>query len=315
MNTSNILSVEPNKEFVQTDYINSVTQRALNYIKAGFPVHFRGPAGTGKSTLAKHVASQLGRPTALLHGDEEMTSGSLVGGENGYRFKRVRDNFISTVLKEEEQMTKTWMDNRLTEACKNGYTLIYDEFTRSRPETNNVLLSVLQDRLLTMSNENYTGNPYLEVHPDFTAIFTSNPEEYAGTHKSQDALRDRMVTIDLDYPDFETELQIVYEKARLPLDICEYITKIVRDLRDSEICDYSPTIRAGIMIAKTMTTMDMESEDDLDLFTQYCQDILSSETTRFSQNNKSKNEVKKLIANLVLQHQPQNTRFYGRISV
>lgn len=309
MNRANTLSVEPNKEFIETEYITSITTRALNYIKAGFSVHFRGPAGTGKSTLAKHVASKLNRPTALIHGDEEMTSGSLVGGESGYQFKRVRDNFISSVLKEEEVMTKKWMDNRLTEACRHGYTLIYDEFTRSRPETNNVLLSILQDRLLTLTNETYNGNPYLEVHPDFTAIFTSNPEEYAGTHKSQDALRDRMVTIDLEYPDYETELEIVYAKSQMPLDVCEYITKIVRELRDSELCDFSPTIRAGIMIAKTLTVMDMEPEDDLNLFAQYCQDVLSSETTKLNHKSKSKNEIKKLIGNLVIKHRPKQSTF------
>lgn len=292
------LVVEANGEFVETPYIQEITNRTLNYIKAGFPVHFRGPAGTGKSTLAKHIAGKLGRPTSLIHGDEELTSSSLVGGESGYRFKRVRDNFISTVLKEEETMTKGWVDNQLTEACRYGYTLIYDEFTRSRPEANNVLLSILQDRILTLSHENYSGNPYLEVHPGFTAIFTSNPEEYAGTHKSQDALRDRMVTIDLDYPDYETELEIIYAKGRIPMDVSELITNIVRELRESGQCEFSPTIRSGIMIAKTITVIDMEPEEDIELFTTYCQDILSSETSRLAKKT-NQNEVKTLIKEIV----------------
>ncbi len=64
---------------------------------------------------------------------------------------------------------------------------------RSRPEANNVLLAILEERLLEMPsgrvNEGYTC-----VHPNFRAIFTSNPEEYAGVHKTQDALLDRMIT-------------------------------------------------------------------------------------------------------------------------
>jgi len=308
MTRDTTLIVEPNKEFVETDYINQIKSRALNYIKAGFPVHFRGPAGTGKSTIAKHVAGHLNRPITLLHGDEEITSGSLVGGESGYQYKRVRDNFIASVLKEEEVMTKNWVDNKLTEACKHGYTLVYDEFTRSRPEANNVLLSVLQDRLLTVSNESYSGSPYLEVHPEFTAIFTSNPEEYAGTHKSQDALRDRMVTIDLDYPDFETEVKIAYAKARLPRDVCEYIVSIVRSLRETGECEFSPTIRAGIMIAKTLTVINMEPEDDMNLFITYCQDILSSETSRLSKKS-NQDHIKTLIKEIALRNKPQNSRF------
>ncbi|MEM6641777.1 MAG: gas vesicle protein GvpN [Bacteroidota bacterium] len=292
------LLVAPDKEFVETKYINEITERALNYIRAGYPVHFRGPAGTGKSTLAKHIASKLNQPISLIHGDEELTSSNLVGGEAGYKFKRVRDNFISTVLKEEEVMTKGWVDNRLTEACRNGHTLIYDEFTRSRPEANNVLLSVLQDRMLTLCNEAYAGNPYLEVHPDFVAIFTSNPEEYAGTHKSQDALRDRMVTIDLDYPDYETELDIIYAKARVPMDVCELIIELVRELRESDVCQYSPTIRSGIMIAKTITVMGLEPEEDIALFTTYCQDVLSSETSSAS-GRTNQQEVRALIGNII----------------
>lgn len=301
MSRDTTLVMEADNEFVETDYIQEITTRALNYIKAGFPVHFRGPAGTGKSTLAKHVASKIGRPTSLLHGDEEMTTSNLIGGESGYRYKKVRDNFIASVLKEEEVMTKQWTDNRLTQACKNGHTLIYDEFTRSRPEANNVLLSILQDKILTMSNESYHGNPYQEVHPNFTAIFTSNPEEYAGTHKSQDALRDRMVTIDLDYPDFETELEIVYAKARLPKDVCELITKIVRSLRESGECEFAPTIRGGIMIAKTLTVMGMEPDDNISLFTTYCQDILSSETSRLAKKT-NQDHIRNLIKEIIQKH-------------
>ncbi|MEQ9298774.1 MAG: gas vesicle protein GvpN [Cyclobacteriaceae bacterium] len=303
------LLAEADEEFVETPYIEEITERALNYIKAGFPVHFRGPAGTGKSTLAKHLASKLNRPISLIHGDEEMTSSNLVGGESGYRYKKVRDNFIASVLKEEETMTKQWVDNRLTEACKYGHTLIYDEFTRSRPEANNVLLSILQDKMLTLSNEGSGGNPYLEVSPAFNAIFTSNPEEYAGTFKSQDALRDRMVTLDLDYPDYETEASIVYAKARMPLDVCQLITKIVRSLRDSGQCEFSPTIRAGIMIAKTLTVMNMEPEDNISLFTTYCQDILASETSRLAKRT-NQLEIKQLIKEIIDQHTTSNIRSF-----
>lgn len=287
------------KDFVVTPYIREVTKRALNYIEAGFPVHFRGPAGTGKSTLARYVASKLLKPISLILGDEEMTTADMIGGESGYSIKKVRDNFITTVLKEEEVYTKNWKENQLTEACKMGYTLIYDEFTRSRPEANNVFLSVLQDKILASSNT--SGKSYIQVHPDFTAIFTSNPEEYAGTYKSQDALRDRMVTIDIDYPDFDTELAIVYTKARLPRDICGLITKIVRSLRESEICEVSPTVRGGIMIARTIAVLGIEPEDDVNLFTTYCQDILSSETSRGAKKS-DQSRVKELIKEIVVEH-------------
>ncbi|MFN8468292.1 MAG: AAA family ATPase [Caldilineaceae bacterium] len=94
------------------------------------------------------------------------------------------DNFIHTVRKTEEDMVQRWVDHRLSTACREGYTLVYDEFTRSKPEANNVLLSVLEERILILPNSTNSGG-YIKVHPDFTALFTSNPEEYAGVHASQ----------------------------------------------------------------------------------------------------------------------------------
>ena len=73
-------------------------------------------------------------------------------------------------------MTQQWVDNRLTTACQFGLTLIYDEFTRSRPEANNVLLSILEERILVLPNARGRES-YLKVHPDFRAIFTSNPDQ------------------------------------------------------------------------------------------------------------------------------------------
>jgi len=149
-------------DFVETGYIKDVTERALAYIKAGFPIHFRGTTGTGKTTLAMHVANILGRPVVMIHGDEEFSTSDLVGGEYGYRMKKVVDNFIHSVLKTEEDMSKKWVDNRLTIACKYGFTLIYDEFTRARPEANNILLSVLQEKMMDLPAAR-EGDNYLRV--------------------------------------------------------------------------------------------------------------------------------------------------------
>jgi len=266
-------------DFVETGYIKDVTVRALAYIKAGFPIHFRGTTGTGKTTLALHVANILGRPVVMLHGDEEFSTSDLVGGEYGYRMKKIVDNFIHSVLKTEEDMSKKWVDNRLTVACKYGFTLIYDEFTRARPEANNVLLSVLQEKMMDLPAAR-EGEDYLQVDPDFTAIFTSNPEEYAGVHRSQDALRDRMITIDLDYFDKDTEVAIVKAKSGASGADAEKIVDIVRELRSSELCEFPPTIRGCIMIAKTLKVRNGLVAANDKIFRETSHDILSSETSR-----------------------------------
>jgi len=139
-----VLSTQPSADFVETPYIKNLTNRALDYIRAGFPVNLSGPAGVGKTTLALHIADKIGRPAVIVCGDHEFGSSDLIGGLLGYHKKYLKDNYIRSVLKTDESMTSQWVDNRLTTACQHGLTLIYDEFTRSRPEANNVLLSILQ---------------------------------------------------------------------------------------------------------------------------------------------------------------------------
>lgn len=265
--------------FVETPFIQDIVDRSLTYIAAGFPIHFRGTSGTGKTTLAMHVASKLGRPMVMVHGDEEFSTSDLVGGEHGYRMRKVIDNYIHTVLKTEEDMSRRWVDNRLTVAARYGFTLIYDEFTRSRPEANNVLLSVLQEKMLDMPAAGEQEG-YLRVHPDFTAIFTSNPEEYAGVYRSQDALRDRMITLDLDQMDEETELAITEAKSGIERADAEEIVRIVRGLRASGVCEFAPTIRGCIMVAKVMKTQGASIALGDGSFRQACLDILASESSR-----------------------------------
>jgi nitric oxide reductase NorQ protein len=272
-----VLSAQPSADFVETHYIRDLTDRALDYIRAGFPVHFSGPAGVGKTTLALHIAARLDRPAVLICGDHEFNSSDLVGGLYGYRKKYLKDNFIRSVLKTDESMTSHWVDNRLTTACQYGLTLIYDEFTRSRPEANNVLLSVLEERLLPLPTAR-GGENYLKVHPSFAAIFTSNPEEYAGVYKSQDALRDRMVTIELGNFDEETEVAITQAKSELSLDASRCIVSLVRKVREAKSKNkLTPTVRACIIIGKMLNLRGGVALGTNHGFKQICQDILMPE--------------------------------------
>ena len=285
-----VLQPKAGNEFVETSFVKGVVGRALHYLKAGFPVHFRGISGTGKTTLALRVAELLGRPVLMLHGDEQLTTTDLVGAETGYHMKKLRDNFISSVLKIEEETSKRWVDNRLTVAVENGFTLIYDEFTRSRPEANNVLLSVLQEGILDLPVNREAGSVgYLKVHPGFRAIFTSNPEEYAGVHRSQDALRDRMVTLDLEGLDEETECLILERKSGLGPKEAAKIVKVVRHLRESGQYEFAPTVRGCIMIAKTVKEYGRGvrvSRGD-PIFNKICLDVLTSETSRIGSKTTS----------------------------
>jgi gas vesicle protein GvpN len=278
---------EASQEFVESPYVQNLTRRALAYLEVGYPIHFAGPAGTGKTTLAFHAAAQRGRRVVLLHGDDEFGSSDLVGRHSGYRKQKLIDNFIHSVLKTEESMNLTWMDNRLTLACKEGYTLIYDEFTRSRPEANNALLSILEEKIINLPKISQGGEGYLEVHPEFRAIFTSNPEEYAGVHKTQDALMDRLITVNLGHFDRETEIQIAMAKSGLPRQDAENIVDLVREMRTFGVNNHRPTIRACIAIAKILAHQGARARIDDPVFLWACRDVLNSDTAKVTRGGQS----------------------------
>ena len=271
---------QPSDEFVCTPYIRDVSERALAYLEAGYAVHFSGPAGTGKTTLAFHVAAQLGRPVSLIHGDDEFGSSDLIGRNAGYRKHTLIDNFIHSVLKTEEEMKTLWVDNRLTAACQHGYTLVYDEFTRSRPEANNALLSILSERILNLPRLREFGEGYLKVHPEFRAIFTSNPGEYAGVHKTQDALMDRLITINVGHFDRETEIEVVITRSGIGRSDAETIVDIVRELRSSGVNNHRPTVRVSIAMARILAKRQARAVLDDPVFRWVCGDLLTADTAK-----------------------------------
>lgn len=268
-----IITPKASDGFIETPYIKKIINRALDYLRCGFAVHLTGPTGVGKTTMAMHIAAILGRPMVLICGDYEFGTSDLVGGVSGYRRKFTRDNFIRSVLKTEEEMTTQWVDNRLTIACKYGYTLVYDEFTRSRPEANNVFLSVLEGRILPLPRSN-GGEDYIKVHPDFAAIFTSNTEEYAGVFKSQDALKDRLVTIELGDFDEYTEVAITQAKSKITPEDARRIVRLIRNVRQLYPDQYLPTLRACIKIAKILKLHGKHAEKDCELFRDVCKDVI-----------------------------------------
>jgi nitric oxide reductase NorQ protein len=267
-------SARKRADFVETEQVRELTERAMGYLDSGLGVNLEGASGTGKTTLALHIATQLGRPMTLISGDNEFGSSNLLGSNSGFRRRKVVDNFIHTVLKVDEESSTSWVDERLTVACKNGYTLVYDEFTRSKAEANNVLLPVLEEGILIFPSAAGKGG-YMKVHPDFRAIFTSNPDDYAGVHLVQEALRDRLVTMRLEGFDTQTESGIVAARSGLEESQAHAITELVRTVRhNNDLFKVKHSVRAALQIARVAANRGLTVEAGNAMFEQVVMDVL-----------------------------------------
>ncbi len=265
---------EASDGFVHTERVDGTITRAMAYIASGYPVHLAGPAGTGKTTLAFHIAALRGRPVSLIHGNDSFGGGDLVGRDTGYRRSSTVDNYIHSVLKTEESLDVNWTDNRLTTACKNGHTLIYDEFNRTRAEANNTLLSILEEGILATPR---AGAGYIRVHPEFRLILTSNPVEYAGVHRTQDALLDRLITIRCGHYDAKTEAEIVAAATDCDPSAATRIVSLVRTLRGEQENAPRPTIRAAIALARVTREAGVEVDARDEVFAAIAWDILGED--------------------------------------
>ncbi|MFD2924975.1 gas vesicle protein GvpN [Halobacillus naozhouensis] len=286
------------KALIQDTRTKSLLSRSLRYLKAGYPVHFTGPAGAGKTSLALALAKKRKRPVMLMHGNHELNNKDLIGDFTGYTSQKVVDQYVRSVYKKDENVTETWRDGRLLEAAKHGYTLVYDEFTRSRPTTNNIFLSILEEGVIPLYGSKLT-EPFVRVHPEFSVIFTSNPVEYAGVYKTQDALLDRLITISVDYQDLDREAEIVSEKIGVEDSEAKAITTLVTKLRQqcTKADSKGPSLRSSLMIARLSSKEDIPIDGENEDFQELCLDLLSHTVSRCLETEHPLQEAEKLILN------------------
>jgi len=286
------------KNFVETQAVKEYEDLIELWLKAGYPVHIIGPTGCGKTTLAMRIAEKLKKPAVWINGDEAITTTDLVGGYSKIEMSRLRDRFIHNVQKDKDIVEPQWTSNPLALAVKHGYTLIYNEFSRAKPEANNVLLSVLEEGVLELPTK-FGEERYIKVHPNFSTILTSNNIEYAGVHKPQDALLDRLVSIHMDYYDEDTEIKIVQAHSEISIDKATQIVKIIRGLRNQLNGAEKPGTRPAIMIAQGLNLVNgLEKEAYNKYFEKLCVCAIASKFENLNALSKKASLVREQIQKL-----------------
>ncbi|ESS11774.1 MAG: gas vesicle protein GvpN [uncultured archaeon A07HR60] len=243
--------------------------------------------------MATHLAQERERPVVWINGDADLTTSDLVGEYGETEQITEHDKYIHNVVKSKNIVRDRWVDNPLTIAVREGATLVYNEFSRTKPVANNVLLSVFEEGVLELPGQRGESR-YVDVHPEFRAVLTSNSVEYAGVHEPQDALLDRLVGIYMDHYDHETEAAIISSHVSDPdAERIEPIVDLMGELRDR--LDIEVGTRAGIMAVEGLEYAD---DPDRATLTNICVDVLASKLAHHSEVQALRQEVEAAIDKL-----------------
>lgn len=260
--------------FFEDDAISSILQRAQTYVAAGACLNLSGPAGLGKTSMALRVAERLGRPVSFMAGNQWLDATDFVGREVGQTSRTIVDKYIQSVRRTDYEMRADWKDSILAVSMQKGYTLVYDEFTRASPDANSILISVLEEGILVKTDRASKGS-YIEAHPDFRIIVTSNPHDYVGVNGAPDALLDRMVTLPLPQLSAQTAAGIVAMRTGLDPHTSHRIVSVVLGIMAASDNGQGSSLRSAMIIARVATHMIRQGTFNDGALIQLTQDVLS----------------------------------------
>ena len=145
-------------------------------------VVIEGPPGTGKSTLLRAVARQLGVGFEFVEGNAELTPARLIG------------HFDPARVLAEGYDPDVFVDGPLASALRDGSLLYVEEINRVPEETLNVLITVMSEAELHVPR---LGR--LAAAPGFRLVAAMNPFDAIGTARISGAVYDRVCRLAVDY--------------------------------------------------------------------------------------------------------------------
>ncbi|MFC0775487.1 AAA family ATPase [Terrimonas alba] len=212
---------------------DSVSMSVFLSLQLNKPLLVEGPAGVGKTEIAKVMANALQTDLIRLQCYEGLDATHALYEWNYQRqllhIKMTEHNSQTIDEKEKTIFSDSFLMKRpLLQAITHHKrpVLLIDEVDRSDEEFESFLLEVLSDWQITIPE---TGTIKATHIPQ--VILTSNR-----TRELSEALRRRCLYLYIDYPGFEKELAIV--KSKVPgIDnkLAEQITRFMQELRQIKL--------------------------------------------------------------------------------
>jgi MoxR-like ATPase len=233
------------------DYLADATIAGVVYLadRLEKPVLVEGPAGVGKTELAKALSGSTGARLIRLQCYEGLDEAKALYEWNYkkqlLRIQADREHETSWSDVEADIFSEPFLLTRpLLEAIRaeDPVVLLVDEVDRVEIETEALLLEVLSDFQVSIPE---LGT--IVGHQRPLVVLTSN-----NTRELSEALKRRCLYLHVDYPDVEREKDIV--RVRVPEiddELADQVARVVRSIRDLEL-KKAPSISETIDWARTL---------------------------------------------------------------
>jgi MoxR-like ATPase len=248
------------ESLAKVDYLADEGIAGVVYLadRLGKPVLVEGPAGTGKTQLAKSVAEISGARLIRLQCYEGLDESKALYEWNYkkqlLRIQAERNDGATWEEVEDDIFSDDFLLTRpLLEAIRaeEPVVLLIDEVDRVEVETEALLLEILSDYQVSIPELGTVSARQVPL-----VFLTSN-----NTRELSEALKRRCLFLHVDYPDLDREREIVLAKVPgITESLADQVARIVRSIRQLEL-KKAPSVSETLDWARTLLLLGIEQVD------------------------------------------------------